>query len=186
MRLAVLAALALVAIPTSAHAMGGYTTLAVVAWSDDGNAVLLTRDSSSSGTVGSTHSYLLIGTGDTAPAVFTFDDTQDPDTAAQKVDVGTCQDDADKLRASLADKGFRGVKIRSDRCKRDRAVVSISKAASKRVARSRPTGAPGVFTATGALIVIVGGENGDDSPGAHAMVIEAGESGPAVLVDDLR
>jgi hypothetical protein len=186
MRLAVLAALALVAIPTSAHAMGGYTSLAVVAWSDDGSAVLLTHDSSSSGTVGSTHSYLLIGAGDTAPAAFTFDDTQDPDTVSQKVDVATCQDDADRLRNALADKGFRGVKIRTDHCKSDRAVVSISRAASKRVAKSRPAGAPGVFTATGVLIVIVAGENGDDSPGAHAMVIEAGESGPAVLVDDLR
>jgi hypothetical protein len=199
---------ALVTIPASAHAMGYYEDLTIVAWSSDGRAVLVTRDESSSATAGARREYVVVGIDHPTPVVVAFDDTTDEDTATQHIDVATCQKNARILKKALAANHFRGVAIHAGQCKGARAVVAISKAAADAVTaadlgeldqrRSRTdfedivagklTDALGalpfgdVASATGDLVLVLDGEDGAGGGPTDAKVIADGK----VLVDDLR
>jgi hypothetical protein len=199
-------------IPTPASAMGGYVTLQLIAWSSDGNAALLTRDSRSSGTVGSTHEYLLVTARSATPLVISFDDTQDVETRAQKIDPATCVRSAEALQRALLAARFRGVMVQPARCRDTRAVVSLLPEAGRLVASSwvakparreptpreaaawdavklaqlDPDEAIDVASLAGSLVIVLYGENGDSSPLAHATVLSVTQTGSQILVDDLR
>ena len=205
-----LLAAAIIAIPSAAHAMGVYVDIHVVAWNADGTAALLTRNSSSSGTVGKTQQFVLVGVGDKAAQGFTFDDTQDPDQPTQQVDAAACAKDAATLTKALAARHFKGVKVRADHCKSDRAVVTVTAAETRRATASKvadltapkakavhdaivqalgalPDGDDNeYFSASGKLIVA--GTGGLDDGGFHQQVeiIDASTSPAKVAVENLR
>jgi len=191
-RLAWLVIVALVAAPASAHAMGAYIELDVAAWNADGSAVLLTRTTTSSGTVGASHEYLLIGVADTEPLVVSFDDTRDPDVAAQQIDRATCMRNAARLKKALTARHFRSVMIRAERCSSDRVVVQPSRSAPPPARRSTvdlpalgavPAG--DVLTATGKLIVVLHGDNDDGTERRYATILAASAKGAYTVVAEL-
>jgi hypothetical protein len=209
--LVALVLLVLVAAPTPARAMGRYIDYDVVAWNDDGTAALLSRIESSSGTVGVSRRYVLTGVGDRAPLVVSFDNTLDPDVDSQKIDRATCVRDALRLSSALATRRFRGVGVRADRCRTDRAVVAPSKSEAARVASSRlgdlrqqkpatmmgrevrdalvhafgsvPQGE--ALSATGALTILRFGDDDDGPRIAPTAVIVGRGAAATVLVPDL-
>jgi hypothetical protein len=190
-------------IATLALAMGYYSDVTLAAWSSDGAAALVTRDTSSSGTAGNTHTYVVVTT--SGETEFTFDDTQDPDKAGQKVSVASCRKQAGELGKALAAGGFKGVRIDADRCAGKRDVVTITADAQRAVEASwvalpvsrQPTqreqlaldvakgiGREGldVATTTGKLVLVFWGENGDSTGPAHASAF----AGTTQVVEDLR
>jgi hypothetical protein len=198
-------------ISSPAHAMGRYVQLGLIAWNADGTAALFTRESSSSGTVGATFEYVLVAAGASEPLVVSFNDTQDGDTRAQKVDQAACIRAAVTLQRALVAKRFRGVVVQQARCRDTRGVVGVLPEASRLVDGSwiakpvhrEPTaretasweaaklmqlGDEGsdVASLTGSLVVVLYGVNGDNTPLAHATVLEVTRDGPRVLVEDLR
>jgi hypothetical protein len=69
-----------------------------------------------------------------------FDDTQDPDRRAQKIDRATCLANATILRRALAAHRFRGVAIRRSHCSTHRQVVVVSPATWTQMEASHLTG----------------------------------------------
>jgi hypothetical protein len=185
-----------------AYAMGRYVNLELRAWNADGSAALVARTETSSGTVGTTHTFILVAAG-AQPREFTFDDTQDGDTAVQKVDRASCLRAADALSRELATKRFR-VTIRRAACDGDRGVVTVPLATLRESVDSMLTAPPNgpasprqtamwdaakavvggdlsnvvVAAKSGALVVVLWGENGDSSGPAHATVVDKGVIGP--------
>jgi hypothetical protein len=209
MRTWLLTASLLVATASNAHAMGAYSVLGISAWSTDGAAALLTRDSSSSGTVGTSHDYLLVdATGQVT--LFAFTRTQDPATRHEQVSEAQCEKEVSALRAALKTHKLAGITLDPAQCKTEaRDVVTVSRAAQAVVARSAFTAATakpnarelaalavqhddadhlaeadggGVFAATDKLVITLTGMNGDDTTPAHAAVFAKGKR----VVDDLR
>src|ERR1700733_7626112 len=121
----------LFAVSGSAHAMGVYVTFSVIAWNADGSSALLTRDTSSSATAGTTHDYILVSAADKTPVVFTFSDMQDPDTATEHVDHDACVRAAGALEKVLTAKRFKGVAVKGEHCTAKRDVVVVSADAAK-------------------------------------------------------
>lgn len=203
------AAVATLAVSAPAHAMGRYVTLELIGWNADGTAVLLSRTESSSGTVGVTHQVILVGSRDPKPFVVSFDDTQDSDSRAQKIDVATCRANTRALGKALAAHRFTGAQVFPSRCKSDRDVFSLrtqTRSAAIGDLTQRPpidareakveellVGALGQLPAdadveslTGDVVLVLDGVNGDESGPAHASVIAATPAGPKALFGDLR
>jgi hypothetical protein len=185
LRALVIATILLVA--SSAHAMGVYITHELVAWNDDGTAALISQTTSSSGTAGMTHAYILVSADGSKPLVVSFDDTQDPDATTQHVDEIACGKAVDTLHYALVAHRFSGVNLRKEQCKAARDVVALTPATMTDVASSvQQLGDGNLASKSGALILVLSGENADSSRAAHVKVFKSGKAGLAVVVDDLR
>jgi hypothetical protein len=172
---------------TRAHAMGVYIDHVLVAWNDDGTAALISQTSSSSGTEGTARSYILVSADGAKPLVVSFDNTRDADTATQHVDEIACGKAVDTLHYALAAYHFRGVNLRKEQCKAARDVVALTPTTTADVASSVQQLGDGVIASrSGALILVIAGENGDGSRSAHVAVYRPGKAGLALLVDDVR
>jgi hypothetical protein len=192
-----------VAAPRPAQAMGRYTTLNVVAWSADGSAALVLRSTTSSGTAGEARQYALVTAGEAKPASFVFFDTTDPEAPKQTVAAKSCEAAAVALVKALTVHHFKGVAVDRARCKTaDRQVVAVSPEAAL-VASLAYVAAPKAHDATpretaaaaalavqdgdalalsDKLVLVLFGENGNDSKPAHGAVFAGGKK----VVEDLR
>lgn len=172
---------------TTAHAMGTYITLELVAWSDDGTTAIVKRTTSSSGTAGAATEYILVGTRD-APTVTSFHSTLSPDTASEQIDTTACTKAGDAFAQLVTHRRFSGVVLHRDRCKTaERDVVTITPAGASLAAASSVPISEGdgdtMATRTGALLVMFTGENGDSSRPAHAKVLVPTPTGLQVRFD---
>ena len=170
-----------------AHAMGVYINHELVAWNDDGTAALISQTTSSSGTAGMGHVYILVSADGSKPLVVSFDNTMDPDTATQHVDELACGKAVDTLHYALAARRFKGVNLRKEQCKGARDVVAVTPAATADVTSSIQHVGDGILASrSGALILVLSGENGDSSQPAHVAVYKPSKAGLVAIVDDVR
>jgi hypothetical protein len=112
----VVAALGLMAVATPAQAMGVYVNFDVVAWNDDGTSAIVSRDTSSSGTTGSTHAYILVSAGEPPALVVRFTDLQDPDKQTEHIDRAACTKAAAAFATALGARRFHGVTVTAAAC----------------------------------------------------------------------
>ena len=188
-----------------ADAMGLYVNFDVIAWNADSTSALVTRDTSGSAMAGSSHDYIVVTAGETAPIITKFTDLADPDKSTEHVDKATCVKAAAAFEKVLAAKHFKGVSIKSDQCSSaKRAVVVVSPDAAqlaalswlstpaKRAASARETAGWAADKAAGSgndvaaltdkLILVFSGGNGDSSWMAHVATYVGGKA----QIADLR
>lgn len=181
-------AAAVAAAAPNAHAMGTYINFDVVAFSTDGDAVLLHRTQSSSGTAGRSATYLLVTATSKTVETTSFDDTLDPDKATQHVSVAQCEKDAAAFAKKVAAAHIEALVFDAKACKSTRAVVGYDKNLVA-VTVPAPTSSERQFLAApgdGKLLLEMWGENGDSSFPGHVRVFVKSGDGYKLLVDDLR
>ena len=188
-------------VASRAHAMGVYITFNLVAWSSDGSSALLVRDEASSGTVGSSHGYVLVSATD-KPVTYMETDTLDPDKATEKVTPAICKKTGEDLSKALAAKKFKGVDVKAGGCT---ATVSadVAKAAKASITDKPKAGSPGeaaiklvnysspnaptqAALTSGKLVLVLYGDNGDSSTPAHVDVLVPAAKGGFTNQGDLR